>query len=91
MEHGPAVELGVDYAARRKTRLGIWLFIVYTITYGIFVAIGVANYEAMGKLVIGKQNLAVVYGFGLIVFAIILGLIYNWRCTRIENEMNKED
>ena len=91
MDHGPAVELGVDKATGRKTKLGIWLFIVYTIVYVIFVAIGVTNYEAMGKIVLGQQNLAVVYGFGLIVFAIILGLIYNARCTRIENEMNKEE
>ena len=91
MDHGQAAELGVDHAAKRKTRLGIWLFILYTIVYGVFVAIGVANYEAMSNLVIGDLNLAVTYGFGLIVFAIILGLIYNWRCTKIEKEMNKED
>jgi len=91
MDHGPAVELGVDHAAKRKTRLGIWLFISYTIVYGVFVAIGVANYEAMSNLVFGHLNLAVAYGFGLIVLAIVLGLIYNWRCTKIEKEMNKED
>ena len=88
MDHGPAVQLGVDHASKKKTKLGVWLFILYTIVYGIFVAIGVANYEAMGKLVIGQQNLAVVYGFGLIVFAIILGIIYNWICTRYENKYN---
>ena len=91
MDHGPAVKLGVDHAAKRKTRLGIWMFVLYLIVYAIFVAIGVANYEAMSSIVIAKLNLAVTYGFGLIIFAIILGLIYNWRCTRIENEMNKED
>ena len=91
MDHGPAVKLGVDHAAKRKTRLGIWMFVSYTIVYGTFVAIGVANYEAMSILVFGDLNLAVTYGFGLIVLAIILGLIYNWRCTKIENEMNKED
>jgi len=51
MDHGPAVELGVDHAAKRKTRLGIWMFISYTIVYGVFVAIGVANYEAMKIIV----------------------------------------
>ena len=91
MDHGPAVELGVDHAAKRKTRLGIWMFVFYTIVYGVFVAIGVANYEAMSIIVIADLNLAVTYGFGLIVLAIIMGLIYNWRCTKIENEMNKED
>ena len=91
MDHGPAAELGVDHAAKRKTRLGIWMFVVYTIVYAVFVAIGVANYEAMKIIVFADLNLAVTYGFGLIALAIIMGLIYNWRCTTIENEMNKED
>lgn len=67
------------------------MFVLYLIVYAVFVAIGVANYEAMSNIVFLELNLAVTYGFGLIVLAIILGLIYNWRCTRIENEMNKED
>jgi uncharacterized membrane protein (DUF485 family) len=91
MDHGPAVKLGVDHAAKRKTRLGIWMFVSYTIVYGVFVAIGVANYEAMSIKVFGDLNLAVTYGFGLIALAIIMGLIYNMRCTKIENEMNKEE
>ena len=91
MDHGPAVELGVDHAAKRKTRLGIWMFICYTLVYGVFVAIGVVNYEAMSNIVFAKLNLAITYGFGLIILAIIMGLIYNWRCTLIENEMNKKE
>jgi uncharacterized membrane protein (DUF485 family) len=91
MDHGPAVKLGTDHAAKRKQRLGIWMFICYLIVYAVFVAIGVANYEAMSKIVFLELNLAVTYGFGLIVLAILMGLIYNWRCTKFENEMNKED
>ncbi|MBT3208886.1 MAG: DUF485 domain-containing protein [Bacteroidetes bacterium] len=91
MDHGPAVELGVDHAAKKKSKLGVFLFFVYLIVYAGFVAIGVADYELMGKIVLGNQNLAVVYGFGLIIFAILLGLYYNWQCTKYENLMNKED
>lgn len=91
MDHGPAVVLGEDKASRRKQRLGVWMFILYSIVYAGFVAIGVINYKLMGKIVLGNLNLAVVYGFGLILFAIFLGLIYNWRCTKFENEMNKEE
>ncbi len=90
MHHGPAVKPGVDRAIKKKTRLGVILFIVYSIVYAGFVAIGVANYELMGKIVLANQNLAVVYGFGLIVFAIVLGIIYNRICTNYENKMNKE-
>lgn len=91
MDHGPAVKLGVDKSSARKAKLGVWLFILYSVVYGGFVAIGVFKSELMAEYVMGEQNLAVAYGFGLIVLAIIMGLIYNWRCTKFENEMNKED
>ncbi|MCT4590187.1 MAG: DUF485 domain-containing protein [Carboxylicivirga sp.] len=90
MEHGPAAKLGVDHASKKKSKLGVILFIVYSIVYAGFVVVGVVNYELMGKIIVAGQNLAVVYGFGLIIFAIILGLIYNGICTNYENKMNKE-
>ena len=91
MEHGQAVKLGVDHAQKKKTKLGITLFFVYSIIYAIFVAIGVIDYKIMGNIVLGNQNLAVVYGFALILLAIIMGLIYNWICTKYEKELNKEE
>ncbi len=91
MDHGPAVVLGEDKASKRKQKLGVKMFILYSLVYAAFVAIGVIDYKLMGKIVLGNLNLAVVYGFGLIIFAILLGLIYNWRCTKFENEMNKEE
>lgn len=91
MDHGEAVKLGVDHAQKKKTRLGVRLFWVYTLVYAIFVAIGVIDYTIMGNIVLGNQNLAVVYGFGLIILAIIMGVIYNAICTKYENELNKEE
>ncbi len=90
MHHGPAVELGVDLASKKKARLGVWFFFLYFIFYAGFVAIGVFNYELLSIKVFG-QNLAIVYGIGLIVFAVVLGLIYNAICTRYEDELNKEE
>ncbi len=91
MDHGPAVELGKDNAVKKKTKLGVILFFIYFFVYAGFVAIGVADYKLMGKIVLGEQNLAVIYGFGLIIFAILLGIFYNWKCTNYENLMNKEE
>ena len=82
MDHGPAVELGEDLSVKKKTKLGVILFFIYLIVYAGFVAIGVIDYTLMGKIVLGGQNLAVVYGFGLILFAILLGLFYNWKCWK---------
>ncbi len=89
MLHEPAhQETGPDHASEKKTRLGVWLFLLYTVIYFGFVIIGVFFPELMGIYVLGGQNLAVVYGFGLIILAIILGFIYNAICTRYENQMN---
>jgi uncharacterized membrane protein (DUF485 family) len=45
--------------------------------------------ELMGLELIGGQNIAIIYGFGLIVLAIVMGFIYNYFCTKMENKMNK--
>ncbi len=87
--HGPAVKLGKDNAVAKKTKLGVILFICYTIVYGGFVLIGLVKPEIMGLHVIGNQNLAIVYGFGLIFLAIVMGFIYNSICTRMEKRLNK--
>ena len=90
MDHGPAVELGEDHASDLKSKLGIKLFVVYTLVYIGFIAINVIEPMLMETVIFKGLNLAVVYGMGLIVLAIILGLIYNHICTGYEEKMNKE-
>lgn len=87
--HGPATEWGVDNASDYKSKLGVYMFIVYVIVYAGFIAINVISPKTMGVLVFAGLNLAIVYGFGLIVLAIIMGLIYNHLCTKKEDELNK--
>lgn len=87
MEHGPPAELEQDNAAEAKSRLGLILFAVYSIIYAGFVLINTLLPKAMGMPILGV-NLAVVYGVGLIVLAIVMGLIYNAICTRYERELN---
>jgi uncharacterized membrane protein (DUF485 family) len=89
MIHEPAVTIGKDNAAAKKAKLGVILFFVYTIIYAGFVLIGLTKPELMGLELIGGQNIAIIYGFGLIVLAIVMGFIYNFFCTRMENRMNK--
>jgi len=90
MLHEPAVELGVDYASKQKTKLGIVLFLVYAILYGIFVIIGLSYTHLLGIKVIAGLNLAVVYGMGLILLAIVMGFVYSWICSNMEDKMEKE-
>ncbi len=90
MHHGPAVELGKDDSIPKKTKLGVILFIVYSAIYSGFVFIGTIYPEFMGARTIGNLNLAFVYGMGLIVLAIIMGIVYNHFCTKFEQQMNGE-
>jgi len=88
MHHEPAPESGPDPASRYKTRLGVGMFIFYTIVYIGFVMTNVLTEGwAMQTIVFMGLNLAVVYGIGLIVLALVLALIYNALCTNKENEM----
>ncbi|MFA5515572.1 MAG: DUF485 domain-containing protein [Desulfuromonadales bacterium] len=88
MGHGPAVKLGVDNATQYKSRIGIGMFLVYLVCYVIFVAINTISPTLMEIDVLG-QNMAVVFGFGLIFFALVLAVIYNHLCTAAENRLNK--
>ncbi len=91
MHHGPAVELGKDHSIAYKTRLGVILFFVYLFVYAGFVFIGVFYPGLMGVSALAGLNLAFVYGMGLIVLAIVMGLVYNYFCTKHEDKMNKEE
>ena len=91
MLHKPAVELSVDNASKKKAGLGIWFFFLYLFFYAGFIAIGVLDYELLGQKVFSGLNLATVYGMGLIIFAVLLGILYNNYCSRYEDEMNREE
>ncbi len=90
MDHGPAAVLEKDYATEKKTKLGLKLFLVYSLIYIGFVTINIVNPSLMETIIIFGLNLAIVYGFLLIIVAIVMGLIYNSTCTRWEDEMKAE-
>ncbi len=85
--HGvPPPRVESNLAAGYKSRLGIRMFILYALFYAGFVIINTFDPKLMGREVLG-QTFAVVYGFGLIIFALILALIYNALCSRAEDRM----
>ncbi len=87
MLHEPAPDAGPDPASVYKTRLGLWMFLFYSLLYIGFVWINVAAGKVMQKVVLAGLNLAVVYGMGLIVVALVMALIYNHLCTKREHEL----
>ena len=91
MLHGPAVELGKDRSVQKKNRLGVVMFTIYMVVYIGFVLIGTLFPKILGAKFLGGQNLAFLYGMGLIVLAAVMGLLYNFLCTRLEDRLNKEE
>lgn len=91
MLHEPAAQPSKDYSTRKKAKLGVVLFIVYFVVYSGFVVIGALWPRLLGVEFLFGQNLAVVYGMGLIILAAVMGLIYNYVCTRYENKLNDEE
>ncbi|MBN1648636.1 MAG: DUF485 domain-containing protein [Spirochaetales bacterium] len=89
MDHGPAVQSGSDNASGYKSRLGVKMIIAYGIVYVGFILINTLQPQLMAVKIIFGINLAVIYGFGLILLAIILGIIYNAKCSKKEDEMEK--
>jgi uncharacterized membrane protein (DUF485 family) len=90
MLHEPAVKVEKGAASDWKASLGIKLFWLYCVIYMGFVGVAVFAPEAMKMPVLAGTNLAIIYGMALILFAIILGLIYNYFCAKKEDEMNKK-
>ncbi len=91
MLHEPAVVLDADLASKKKEKLGVKLFLFYFLIYSGFVGIGLVEPELMGVHILGKQNVAIVYGFGLILLAIVMGFIYNHMCNKLEDSMNTKE
>lgn len=89
MLHEPAAKQEHDPASDWKANLGVKMFSIYALVYVGFVGIAVFATEKLKVTVFAGVNLAVVYGMGLIVFAIVLGMIYNHVCTKKEDEMAK--
>jgi uncharacterized membrane protein (DUF485 family) len=87
MLHEPAAMSGTDPAFAFKRRLGAWMFVLYAFVYAGFVIINLVRPALMEEAVLAGLNLAVVYGIGLIVFALLLALVYSRACERREAKL----
>jgi uncharacterized membrane protein (DUF485 family) len=78
---GPAVHAD-DHAPTiaRNARYGLILFVIYLALYAGFMVLSAFAPERMGRPFLGGVNLAIVYGFGLIVAALVLALVYMALC-----------
>ena len=67
-----------------NARIGFVLFLVYSAFYGSFVLLNALMPDIMEIRPIAGINLAILYGFGLIIVALLLALVYGVAC-RTEN------
>ena len=65
----------------KNARLGLQLFCIYLLMYGGFVLLSAFAPSTMEATPIAGINLAILYGFGLIVAALVMALIYGFLCT----------
>ncbi len=68
-----------------NTRVGVLLFIVYVIFYGGFMALSAFAPETMSEPFLGGVNVAVVYGFALIIVPLLLAFLYMKLCRKTSN------
>ena len=83
MEHGPATEWQEEASQDYKTKLGLIMCAIFVVVYLAFILTAVISPRTMA-VDVGKLNLAIVFGFGIIILAIIEALIYNFLCSRKE-------
>ncbi|MCA9047821.1 MAG: DUF485 domain-containing protein [Planctomycetaceae bacterium] len=63
-----------------NAKLGLRLFSVYLVLYGGFVLVNTFSAETMELTPIAGINLAVLSGFGLIIAALVMAMIYGVLC-----------
>ncbi len=89
MDHDPSVEYHeCDELLKYKQKAGLRLFFVYSGIYGVFVLLNTVFPGMMESVIFFGLNIAIVYGIGLILIAIILGLLYNHQCTKMEKRLD---
>jgi uncharacterized membrane protein (DUF485 family) len=65
-----------------NARSGLVLFFIYLAAYAGFMGLSAFAPQVMGVPVLAGVNLAITYGMGLIVGALVVAAIYMWLCGR---------
>lgn len=75
----------------RNARIGMRLFVVYLVLYGGFVLLNAFAPNSMEWTPMAGVNLAIWYGFGLILAALCLALLYGMLCRDGQSNTSELD
>jgi len=64
----------------RNARMGLALFAIYLVLYGGFVLVNAFSPESMEATPVAGINVAILCGFGLIIAAFVMALLYGVLC-----------
>jgi uncharacterized membrane protein (DUF485 family) len=70
----------------RNSRIGLILFFVYLLLYGGFVLANTFWPKTMEATPLAGVNVAILSGFGLIIAAFVLALVYGMMCNSAEDD-----
>ncbi len=66
----------------RNSTIGWRLFLIYSLVYGLYVAVNAFAPSWMEKVIFWGLNLAILSGFGLILFAVLMAFVYGYLCRK---------
>ncbi|MAV35390.1 MAG: hypothetical protein CMJ59_08015 [Planctomycetaceae bacterium] len=75
----------------RNARLGMGLFVIYLVLYGTYVFMNAFSARTMEATPIAGVNLAILFGFGLILAALMLALVYGFLCDSDNAAADKQE
>ncbi|MCH2202097.1 MAG: DUF485 domain-containing protein [Fuerstiella sp.] len=75
----------------RSNPLGLTLFCVYLVIYTGFVLINAAAPQFMDWTPLAGLNLAILYGFTLIIIAFVLSIVYGFLAGQRDKQTNSEN
>lgn len=83
-DHGANQPVSAEEEAgtAQRMRYGLSLFAVYLLIYGGFVLLNTFAPDRVEAKPLFGVNLAILYGFFLIIAAFVLALTYGWLCRK---------
>ncbi|MEO1993665.1 MAG: DUF485 domain-containing protein [Planctomycetaceae bacterium] len=75
---------------KQNTKLGLRLFMVYLVFYLGFMLLTAFSASTMESTPVAGVNLAILYGFALILGAFFLALVYGLLCGRTDDKLREE-